>query len=311
MRAHPLSFFIIPSLMRTAAVALCLPLAALAGDIEIARNLNVKKRLDVGGVVMAGGVAVNGTLTSEQVAVESTLKAGTVSADVVRTDILSAAAGDTIVVDGNLELVGAGGKTGADAGSHTPLSFLAQSVLIDGVAQWRLVSSENFDTKVVAGWGVRVGDASTPPKTSVCGLADDAFVGGHCNLAAGSLAKTFAQLPPHTEVRIKATVNFLDEWHGEQAFAKMDQSYVWLDTVGQAGGGVAAAAAARKLDASRNSKLNICGGDAADLALGQMVDISKQHSADTLTLEFGTTLGEHVDACEQSWGIDDVQVFVR
>jgi hypothetical protein len=301
--------------MRTAAVALCLPFAALAGDIDIARNLNVKKRLDVGGVVMAGGVVVNGTLTSEQVAVESTLKAGTVSADVVRTDILSAAAGDTIVVDGNLELVGVGGKTGTGAGSDAPLSFLAQSVVIDGVAQWRLVSSENFDTKVVAGWGVGVGDASTPPKTSVCGLADDAFVGGHCNLAAGSLTKTFAQLPPHTEVRIKATVNFLDEWHGEQAFAKMDQSYVWLDTVGQPGGRVAAAAAAavaaRKLDASRNSKLNICGGDAADLALGQMVDISKQHSADTLTLEFGTTLGEHIDACEQSWGIDDVQVFVR
>ena len=44
-----------------------------------------------------------------------------------------------------------------------------------------------------------------------------------------------------------------------------------------------AAVAMRELGALENSKLNICGGDAADLALGQMVDISKQHSADTLT----------------------------
>ena len=72
-----------------------------------------------------------------------------------------------------------------------------------------------------------------------------------------------------------------------------------------------AAVAMRELGALENSKLNICGGDAADLALGQMVDISKQHSADTLTLEFGTTLGASIDACEQSWGVDDVQIFVR
>lgn len=297
--------------MRTA-VALCMPLAVMAGDIEIARNLNVKKRMDVGGSVMAGGVVVNGTLTSEQVAIESTLKAGTVSADVVRTDILSAAAGDTIVVDGNLELVGGSGKTGSGSGGDKPLSFLAQSVVIDGVVQWRLVSSENFDTKVVSGWDAIVGGATAMPKTSACGQADDIFVGGHCNLAAGSLTKTFKQLPPHTEVRIKATVNFLDHWRGEQAFAKMDQNYVWLDSVGQPGGELRmAAAVARELETSRDMNLNVCGGDAADLALGQMIDVSKQHSADTLTLEFGTTLGDHVDACDQSWGIDDVQVFVR
>ena len=148
----------------------CLALA-LAGDIEVARDLNVKKRLDVGGAVMAGSVVVNGTMTSESVAVASTLKAGTVAADVVRTDILSAAAGDAIVVDGNLERVGGAGS--GKAGGDKPLSFLAQSVVIDGVAQWRLVSSENFDSKIVRGWGV-VG-TKEPPKTSVCGSTDDAL----------------------------------------------------------------------------------------------------------------------------------------
>ena len=102
--------------MRSAVAALCLPLA-LAGDIEVARDLNVKKRLDVGGAVMAGSVVVNGTMTSESVAVASTLKAGTVAADVVRTDILSAAAGDTIVVDGNLEMVGGVRAVGKLAGT--------------------------------------------------------------------------------------------------------------------------------------------------------------------------------------------------
>lgn len=299
------------SLFVGASAILCLPLV-LGGDIEISRNLKIKKRLDVDGTVMAGQIAVNGSLTSDSVVVESTIKAGTISAEIVRTDILSAAAGDTIVVDGNLELVGGGDKATTGAGSKggdKPLSFLAQSVIIDGVAQWRLVTSENFDSGNAKGWLV---DGNVP-KTSVCGSQQDAFIGGHCNLAAGSLTKVFRQLPPHKEVRVKATVNFLDKWNGEQAFAKMDSSFVWLDTVGH-DARLEPSLAARGLlsdDALMNSKLNICGDDAPDLALGQMVDVSKQHNADTLTLEFGTTLSDRVDACTQSWGIDDIQVFVR
>ena len=60
--------------------------------------------------------------------------------------------------------------------------------------------------------------------------------------------------------------------------------------------------ATRELGALENSKLNIYGGDAADPTLGQIVDISKQHGADTLTLEFGTTLGKHrCVRCHGAW----------
>jgi hypothetical protein len=302
-----------------AAAVLVAGTAAAAQTVEVARDLDVQKALTVAGAVTADAATVNGTLTANLVKATSALNAGVVRAETVYADVISAKSGDTILVDGNLELSGA--AAGAGAAPAAPLSFLATSVVIDGVKQWSLVTSENFDGAATAApeWALTGSGHSDLEEdgqrlpTSTCGHPDDRFLGGPCNLAAGQLRKTFRNLPQHTEVRVKATLNFVDRWHGEQAYCKVGDNIAWLNTVGQPAG--ATAAAARVLAAGADEPLaqqmNVCGSPAPDLALGTSVDVSRRHSSRVLEVVFGTTLQQGADACAQSWGVDDVQIYVR
>lgn len=56
--------------------------------------------------------------------------------------------------------------------------------------------------------------------------------------------------------------------------------------------------------------LNVCGGDAPERKLSAPVDVTLAHTSDVLELTFGSTQFAE-DACQQSWGIDDVMVYIR
>ena len=106
--------------------------------------------------------------------------------------------------------------------------------------------------------------------------------------------KIFAGLPQHTEVRVKARFHFLDQWSsGDTAFALVDGEYVWVDTPG-----------------SNTGRINVCGSAHPEAALSQLMDIVVSHSGDTLALNFGAMM-TNKDACQQSWGVDDVEIYVK
>lgn len=56
--------------------------------------------------------------------------------------------------------------------------------------------------------------------------------------------------------------------------------------------------------------LNLCGSDAPERKFSAPVDVSTAHSADSVTVTFGSTQ-QSDDACAQSWGVDDVMLYVR
>ena len=296
--------------MNTFTVGISL-LAVLAGakPIQVARDLSVQNVLQVSGDISTSTLQVNGTLTGTSIEVAATLETNTVRSDTMYIDVLSSKSGDTILVEGDLEMVGA--AKGETSASTAPVSFLATSVVIDGIKQWSLYDSENFDDQSVGAWTNTDGNRLS---TTTCGHPDDYFLGGACTLASGAVVKTFHGLPPHKQIRIKATMHFIDQWEGEQAWCKLNGNYVWLNTIGHPS---APLSSSSSVAASRDTKaspvMSVCGSsDHADLALGTLVDVTKRHDGDSLSIEVGTSLGEtDTNSCTQSWGIDDIQIYVR
>jgi len=159
------------------------------------------------------------------------------------------------------------------------------SLTFMGVQQWLLLSAESFG-QGVSGW--------TNSTTSVCGAPNKPLLGGYGLTAGGEIRKTFRQLPPHNEVRLKASFHFIDAWSGETAFAKLENQVVWTDMHDQM--------------ASKNG-INICGSPAAESKFAVPIDIEISHTAASLTVSFGSTLA--VGPLEASWGVSDVQIYVR
>jgi len=158
-----------------------------------------------------------------------------------------------------------------------------------GVRQWQLVQVETFDGARADGWSV--------DRVTVCGGAT--MVGGYCELSSESTAKTFAALPPHSQVRIVATYHFIDQWQGESAFMRSEVggnlAIVWTDRL--------------SLDAAATG-YNLCGSDRyPETQFSSLVDVTLQHSRDTLQVEFGSTLDEQ--SCTHSYGVSGFQLYVR
>merc|ERR1712072_316552 len=116
----------------------------------------------------------------------------------------------------------------------------------------------------------------TPVKVSSCGGSEDKFLGGHCNFAADTASKVFKNLPAHTQVRMTASFHFLDQWDGEQAYASIDGKNVWADST----------------KSHRGEGINVCGAAHPDR-------------------KFATTMDSSTDSCQQSWGVDDVTIYVK
>merc|ERR1712072_915111 len=147
---------------------------------------------------------------------------------------------------------------------------------VGGAKQWALVFHEDFQEKV-SGW--------TPVKVSSCG-GEDKFLGGHCNFAADTASKVFKNLPAHTQVRMTASFHFLDQWDGKNVWADSSKSH-------------------------RGEGVNVCGAAHPDRKFAAPIDVTMQHTGDNVEVKFGTTMDSSTDSCQQSWGVDDVTIYVK
>jgi len=169
----------------------------------------------------------------------------------------------------------------------------AQSLTMKGKAQFALFDLDSFDAKGADS------NAWTPNDHGTCGASHDNFLGGHCRFAATSAKRVYANLPPHTHVRVSARVHFLDKWMGESVVLMVNDNPVWSESHHWCPGFLKWMCTKYGIDS--------CGRDMPD-RLSVKAKATVPHTDPTLSLTFTSNLGRDVDPCYTSWGIDDVSI---
>jgi len=170
------------------------------------------------------------------------------------------------------------------------LASSSSTFSISSVPQWKLVALEDFQG-IVTGW--------TRADISNCGNSPNLFLGGYCRFAGTSTSKAFP-LPAHRQVRVKFNVHFIDRWEGESIAARLDGQVHWTQ---------AHSTCPNVLTFTCTQYgLSMCGGDYPD-KLAQAVEFVASHTAATATVEFMSNSGRN--SCDGSWGVDDVEIYVR
>jgi len=308
--------------------------AYVGGDVMFNRFMNVRGVMAAGSII-ANNATVKGTLIARQLKTKR-LKAHTLSVGELKTTRLSSPTG-TIVIEGDLLITHSRGlefgtagtalngtkslkakkhgqKGAAPSKSAKGMSFLAEDVVVGGVKQWALIRQEHFQNvgvDVDNGWRL-VGTNEGPIATSVCERmsSNDRFLGGHCQLSNGPVRKRFTHLPSHSQLRLTARYHFIDNWTGETGYASIDNNYVWTQTH-------------RILPSAVNVGMQLCGSDRyPETRMSSPIDVTAAHTADHVWISFGSHSAssggkprslkeEQQSACDRSFGIDDVEIYIR
>eukprot|EP01066_Platyproteum_vivax_P006561 Platyproteum_vivax@DN2335_c0_g1_i1.p1 len=164
---------------------------------------------------------------------------------------------------------------------------------IKGVKQWRMVQWEHYtETQTPQGWDNNV--------HSQC--AGVFMLGGHCRFAQGEVTKTFADLPVHTHLRVKATYHFIDGWIGETGFMRLNVGndgsmlHVWTE---------------RHSQDMEQKLLNLCGNE--EISEGKFavpVDVAVPHTSNSIVIGFGSSMDSN-EACNASWGVSNIEIYVK
>ena len=139
-------------------------------------------------------------------------------------------------------------------------------------------------------------------------------------MCSSEMRKVYLKLPTHTHLRMTAKYHFIDAWEGEAAYAKVAGSYVWTEhhraekadkaeTAGKAAaGGDGASAVVREMKEMKG--ISLCGDDAvAERRFNVPIDVTVPHVGKDVEVIFGSMLDG--DACTASWGVDDVEIWLR
>jgi len=166
------------------------------------------------------------------------------------------------------------------------------SITINGVSQWRTLLQEDFDSpRGVLGWS----------RDQVTKCAGVTMLGGFCRFSKGEVKKTFADLPPHDHLRIKATFHFIDRWIGETGYMKLNLGnrgeplVVWSEQHAQV--------------QSMNG-VSICGQNTPEGKFSVPIDVVVPHTQAAVDIIFGSTMDD-MDPCDESWGVSMVELLVR
>jgi len=182
-------------------------------------------------------------------------------------------------------------------------TITAKHFILDGIPQWKLISLETFASPQVAT------NAVTPGKVTL-GQCPTCLTGGWSNdqtIQCSSLlsilsldpqnhtlAKIF-KLGHHDQLRITATVHFIDDWQGETAYLKVDNEYLWTETVDQENGA---------------GKLDVCGSsNYPETRFSVPIDITIPHHQSQVSLLFGATIEEGAE--DTYFGISNLALYTR
>lgn len=148
-------------------------------------------------------------------------------------------------------------------------TLTAANLVVGGVPQWRMASMDVFGA-------VSPADAGWENGKDTLQCAGLTLLVGQRNPLQSSFAKAFSALPEHNQVRVQATVHFVDDWQGDTAYLKVNGEYVWTFSHDQ-----------------RNSKgaINLCGSATfPESRFSVPIDVALPHTGSALRVEFGSTL---------------------
>lgn len=171
-----------------------------------------------------------------------------------------------------------------------------KGLIVNDVPQWQLVYMEDFslnDGKFVCEEG------KYTVETCGSGLF---MLGGPKSLSSQTVKKTYQNLPSHDRITIKATFHFIDQWGGETGFMKMSVGkngkleYVWTETYDES---------------DYTHTVDVCGSEVGEGRFSAPIEVSMPHTADVVTVAFGSTLSLAPDASPGHYGVSSVEVYVR
>jgi hypothetical protein len=109
-----------------------------------------------------------------------------------------------------------------------------------------------------------------------------------------TITTTYRRLPKHTQIRITATVHFVDDWQGETAWMKFNDFFVWTESLDQK---------------NVAGKFSMCGSDLyPESRFSAPIDVTWPHKANSLTISLGSNLDEGSDA---RFGLSNIAVYTR
>lgn len=243
-----------------------------------------------GNVTVMGDITITGALRTNKIRtnslnVDGSMNvAGSVNADSITAKTSMVTIFSTPGISNPTGVVNILGPVTSSSASVNETLAVSSFIQRD-VKQWSLAVHEDFEEKVT-GWS----------SNAVSACEGNTHLAGHCNENDGQVSKTFSGLgTDHTHLRLRATMNFLDSWEGETAFAKLADKVVWAE-----------AHDTRNMHGDAKS---LCGGDHPDTKMGVPIDVTIPHQGDTVDVAFGGLLDEH--PCNESFQIDNVQISIR
>jgi|ERR1711912_39654 len=242
--------------------------AGVRGDMSITGNMVCSNLASpTGNVTLLGDLCCKGMATVKEI-VTAHLKTSSMKVTKIVTSR------GVVAVKGKIQV------SGAVAGL---MNSTCDNMEIGGTKQAAMSFLETFEDSNHGWSGAAVTDCN-----------GNKILGGHCSKSKGEVTKTYTDLPEHSHLELNANFLFLDSWEGESAYAKIDNSFLWLDSYDS-----------RKVAGAKN----VCGGDCPEGRLSQSIRASVPHTGSTATVTFGSTLNE--DACDESFGVDNVMLKVR
>ena len=157
---------------------------------------------------------------------------------------------------------------------------------VGGARQWELAFVQTFEDRAAANdW--RGGTHHT--------CAGGGVLLGPCGHAgrAPEASRVVDGLPPHERLMLSASFMFIDDWHGEHAYATLDGAPVWLDRYDGASGA--------------DGGVDLCGGPTPERRWRVAVRGSVAHNASRANVTFGST----ATSCDAGWAVDGVELHVR
>ena len=140
----------------------------------------------------------------------------------------------------------------------------------------------DFDTTGPdSGWSLQT--------TTSC--SGDVILGGYDTIAGGTITNLVSIPWGHTQARVVTEYWFVDSWDGETGWIDIDGSNLWYQVRTTGGSGTS----------------DICGATWTEETT--LIDGIISHSGSTLYYSAGSNLDQA--ATDESWAIDDVQIWVR
>lgn len=163
---------------------------------------------------------------------------------------------------------------------------------VGGANQWVLLEHDVIGaTDNIKGW--------SSDKRIECFVAGITLVGP---FGTELITRSYTDLPPHSEIRIRANFHFVDGWLGETGFMKASVGtdgrlvYIWSDQHAQ--------------DMAPNG-YDMCGR--VEVPEGKFyvpIDAVVPHNSDEFTIAFGSTMDVN-NPSGAFWGISGVELYIH